>query len=190
MHRTSALVALSLSLVAVVASVGPALAQQEAAAEAAIPAANPADVESIDAIIAALYDVISGPAGERDWDRFRSLFAPNGTLSPMAPRPDGSTPVTVISPEQYVQWGGAYFLENAFYEREAGRELQQFGNVANAMSFYESRPRPGRGALHAGSEHDHAPPRRYALVRSLDRLGRSSGGTPRARLRRLKPPRR
>ena len=41
------------------------------------PRANPADVASPDAIIAALYDVISGPAGQpRDWNRFRSLFAP------------------------------------------------------------------------------------------------------------------
>ena len=60
----------------------------------------------------------------------------------MAPRPDGSLRVQVITPEQYVQWGGAYFLENAFYEVEAGRELERFGNVANAMSFYESRRSP------------------------------------------------
>lgn len=142
MHPTYSSLALVLSLVAVAAIGRPALAQEEAAAEATRPAADPADVESIDAIIAALYDVISGPAGERDWDRFRSLFAPNATLSPMAPRADGSTPVTVISPEQYVQWGGAYFVNNAFYEREAGRELERFGNVANAMSFYESRRAP------------------------------------------------
>lgn len=142
MHRRYALVALFLSLVAMVAIGRPALAQQETVAEAARPVADPADVESIDAIIAALYDVISGPAGERDWDRFRSLFAPHATMSPMAPRPDGSTPVTVISPDQYVQWGGPYFADNAFYEREAGRHLEQFGNVANAMSFYESRRAP------------------------------------------------
>jgi hypothetical protein len=142
MHRTSALVALFLSLVAVVAIGRPGLAQQEAAVDTARPVADPADVESIDAIIAALYDVISGPAGERDWNRFRSLFAPSATLSPMAPRQDGSTPVTVISPDQYVQWGGAYFLENPFYEREAARHLERFGNVANAMSFYESRRAP------------------------------------------------
>lgn len=142
MHRTPALVAIILSLVAMAAVGRPALAQQEAAADTTRPAADPPDVESIDSIIAALYEVISGPAGERDWDRFRSLFAPHATLSPMAPRPDGSTPVTVISPEQYVQWGGAYFMENAFYEREAGRKLERFGNVANAMSFYESRHAP------------------------------------------------
>ena len=39
--------------------------------------ADPRDVESIDAIIAAAYDVISGPAGQkRDWNRERSLFYP------------------------------------------------------------------------------------------------------------------
>ena len=141
MHRM--LVVLLLSVVAGLAIVWPAAAQEEeAAAPAAPPAADPADVESIDAIIAALYDVISGPAGERDWERFRSLFAPKATLSPMAPRPDGSTPVRVLLPEDYVQFGGGYFMENPFYEREAGRELERFGSVANAMSFYESRNAP------------------------------------------------
>jgi hypothetical protein len=139
MRRTLALLALPLAL----ALSRPALAQEgQAAAPPAPPAADPADVESIDAIIAALYDVISGPAGERDWDRFRSLFAPRATLSPMAPRPDGSMPVRVITPEEYVQFGGAYFTQNPFFEVEAGRHLEQFGNVANAMSFYESRNAP------------------------------------------------
>ena len=142
MPRTLALFALSLPLVAGLTLARPAGAQEQDTVPASAPAANPADVESIDAIIAALYDVISGPAGPRDWDRFRSLFAPRATLSPMAPRPDGSTPVRVITPEEYVTFGGGYFMENAFYEREAGRELEQFGNVANAMSFYESRRAP------------------------------------------------
>ena len=45
--------------------------------------ADPADVESIDAIITAAYDVISGPAGKkRDWDRERSLFIPGARLIP------------------------------------------------------------------------------------------------------------
>jgi len=44
-------------------------------------AANPADVSSIEAILAAVYDVISGPAGkQRDWDRMRSLFLPGARL--------------------------------------------------------------------------------------------------------------
>src|SRR5213594_2599945 len=50
-----------------------------------IPEANPADVASIDAIIAAAYDSISGPAGQkRDWERERSLFYPGARLIPTA----------------------------------------------------------------------------------------------------------
>src|SRR5437868_3729856 len=39
-----------------------------------VPEAKPEDVDTIDHVMAATYDVISGPAGERDWNRFRSLF--------------------------------------------------------------------------------------------------------------------
>ncbi len=54
--------------------------------------ANPADVGSIDAILSAVYDVISGPAGKkRDWDRMRSLFIPGARLIPTGPRPGGVT---------------------------------------------------------------------------------------------------
>ena len=50
-----------------------------------IPEANPADVASIDAIIAAAYDSISGPAGQkRDWERERSLYYPDARLIPTA----------------------------------------------------------------------------------------------------------
>jgi hypothetical protein len=64
--------------------------------------ANPADVASVDAIIKALYDVISGPAGQkRDWNRFRSLFAPGARLMPTGRRPDGVQVMRSLSPEEY-----------------------------------------------------------------------------------------
>jgi len=54
------------------------------------PVAAAEDVESANAIIAAVYDVISGPAGaERDWDRMRSLFLPGAQLTPSFESPDG-----------------------------------------------------------------------------------------------------
>ena len=47
----------------------------------AAPAARSEDVASVDAILGALYEVISGPAGEQiDWDRFRSLFTARGQI--------------------------------------------------------------------------------------------------------------
>jgi hypothetical protein len=117
----------------------PAMAQEEGAPA---PTADPADVESIDAIIAAVYDVISGPAGDRDWDRFRTLFVPGALLSPMSPGQDGSLELRVLTAEDYVLRAGPLFQQTPFYEIESGRRLERFGNVANAMSAYESRRSP------------------------------------------------
>src|ERR1700747_1308133 len=44
------------------------------------PEASPKDVQSLDAIVAAIYDVISGPPGARDWNRFNSLFTADARL--------------------------------------------------------------------------------------------------------------
>jgi hypothetical protein len=58
------------------------------AAPASSYQARAADVQSVDGIVAALYDVISGAAGKpRDWDRMRSLFAPEGRLMAVGARP-------------------------------------------------------------------------------------------------------
>lgn len=103
------------------------------------PAANPADVATMDATIAALYDVISGPAGKRDWDRFRSLFIPGARLIPTTPRPTGEVSVRVLSVEDYVQRAGAFFEKEGFFEKEVNRRLERFGNIAHAFSTYESR---------------------------------------------------
>ena len=102
--------------------------------------AEPSDVESIDAIITALYDVISGPAGqERDWDRFRSLFLPGAHLVPSVVTPDGSIRHVVWSPEEYISRAGDQLEEVGFFESEIGRVTEEFGNVAHAFSTYESR---------------------------------------------------
>src|SRR6478672_9623729 len=54
------------------------------------PAATAADVASMESIVAALCDVISGPAGKkRDWDRMRSLFIPGARLIPTGKRQSG-----------------------------------------------------------------------------------------------------
>ncbi len=101
--------------------------------------ANPVDVATMDAIVAAVYDVISGPAGKRDWDRFRSLFIPGARLIPTGPRPTGEVGSRVITVEDYVQRAGAAFEKQGFFEREVSRRLERFGNIAHIFSTYESR---------------------------------------------------
>ena len=106
----------------------------------AVPAANPADVVSIDAILKAVYNVISGPAGRpRDWNRMRSLFIRGARLIPAVPRQDRSSGLRVLDVEGYIQSAGPYFEKNGFFEREAARRLERFGNIAHAFSTYESR---------------------------------------------------
>ena len=133
----------SLVAAALAAFATPALAQAPAAAapaEAPIPAARPADVASVDAILAALYDVISGPAGQkRDWDRFRSLFRPGARLMPTGRRPDGSYGQRTLTPEEYVANVGPRLEETGFFEREIGRSTERYGNIVHAFSAYDSK---------------------------------------------------
>lgn len=121
----------------------PPNAQGANAQAPAAPAANPADVASMDAIIAALYDVISGPAGKkRDWDRMRALFVPGARLIPTGPRRDGGTASRVLTVEEYITRVTPLFDKEGFYEREAARRTESFGNIAHVFSTYESRHKP------------------------------------------------
>lgn len=123
---------------------GPAgsLAAREGARDtaAARPAADPADVSSMDAILAALYDVISGPAGqERDWDRMRSLFIPGARLVPTGIDSAGVTRWRTMSVDDYVRTAGPYLEKNGFFEKEIGRTVERYGTIAQVFSAYASR---------------------------------------------------
>ena len=86
------------------------LTAQATPAPAVTPAARPADVATEDAIMAALYDVISGPAGQqRDWDRMRSLFQAGARLIPTFKAQDGSWQLRTWSKRasSSAKWRGA-----------------------------------------------------------------------------------
>jgi hypothetical protein len=107
---------------------------------------SPADVESIDAIIAATYDVISGPVGKkRDWDRERSLFYPGALLIPTATVPgknDVDLAPQILDVEGYIARVEPLFEKSGFYETEIARRTEQFGRIAHVWSTYESRYDP------------------------------------------------
>ena len=121
----------------------PATPTPSTTAAVATPAANPADVASVDSIISAVYDVISGPAGKkRDWDRMRSLFVPGARLIPTGPRQTGGYGSRVLTVDEYVTRAGGLFEKESFYEREVARKTEQFGQIVHAFSTYESRHAP------------------------------------------------
>jgi hypothetical protein len=105
-----------------------------------VPAAAPKDVESIDAIVNALYDVISGPVGQaRDWNRMRSLFVPTGRMIPVGARTDGSVGTRLLEVNDYVALSGNVLVEKGFTERELARRTEQFGHIAHVFSTYEGK---------------------------------------------------
>jgi|SRR5215470_19853911 len=117
---------------------------------ASVPAPRTDDVKSIDSILAALYGVISGPAGERDWDRFRSLFLPQGRLTSATKNPDGSFRVRPMGVEDYAKGAGSYFAQHAFYEGPIVNRVETFGNVSQVFSSYESRHTPSEAPFARG----------------------------------------
>ncbi|WP_229411980.1 MULTISPECIES: hypothetical protein [Massilia] len=117
-----------------------AAATTPAATPAASPAARPVDVATVDGIVAALYDVISGTAGQpRDWDRMRSLFAPEGRLMAVGARPEGVYALRAMTVEDYIARNSKAFATMGFFEREAARSTETFGQIVHVFSTYESR---------------------------------------------------
>jgi len=106
--------------------------------------ANTGDFSSIDAIIAAVYDGISGPAGrKRDWERERSLFYPGARLIPTSkPGKSGDLAPQMLDLDGFIARVEPYFAENGFYEKEVARRVEQFGQITHVWSTYESRHNP------------------------------------------------
>jgi hypothetical protein len=105
--------------------------------------ANPADVATIDSIITAAYDGISGPAGKkRDWDRERSLYMPGARLIPTtmeAGREEIDPMPHILDIERYIARVEPFFEKSGFYEKEIARRTEQFSQIAHVWSIYESR---------------------------------------------------
>jgi hypothetical protein len=96
------------------------------------------DAFAIDSTVLAVYNVISGPAGRRDWDRFEALFAPGARLI-STKRVNGVITSNVMTPKEYTEKAGAYFKDHGFFERPAHNSEERFGDIAHVFSTYESR---------------------------------------------------
>jgi hypothetical protein len=116
----------------------------------AVPPADPADVETVDAIMAAVYDVISGGQGvARDWDRFRSLFHPNARLIPTGCGQNGCGS-RWWSVEEYIATAGSQLEARGFFEVEINRVEERYGQMAHIFSTYESRFDPSQDPFTRG----------------------------------------
>jgi hypothetical protein len=113
---------------------------------AQMPPGNPADVGTVEGIVAAFYDVINGPPGTpRQWRRDSTLYMPKATFVSMGEK-NGKPVPTVMTPEEFRRAVNTELVEQGFFETEIGHRVERFGNVAQVRSVYEMRRTP-RGAL-------------------------------------------
>jgi hypothetical protein len=105
------------------------------------------DVRSIDGMVKAYYEVITGPPGRpREWSRDRSLYIPELRFVAAGVDKAGKASVRIMSHQQFVDAEDADMVREGFDEREIHRVTQRFGNIAHVFSTYETR-RTGGGPL-------------------------------------------
>jgi hypothetical protein len=107
-----------------------------------VPAIPPRteDVATIDGIIKAYYEVISGPAGQpRQWSRDRTLYIPDIRFVAMSEDKNGQVRAQIASHQQFVDASDPMLVKQGFYESEIHRVTETFGHIAHVFSTYESR---------------------------------------------------
>lgn len=108
-------------------------------AQAALGGDVASDLSTLDGIIAGLYASISGPVGApRDFDRMRSLFAPEARLIPSGPRQGAGHGHTFVTVDDYIARSGESLVRMGFVEKEIARRVDRFGNIAQVFSTYEA----------------------------------------------------
>jgi len=111
-----------------------ALASSPAVTGKQHPIAEP----SIAEVLKLLYDVISFEDGaEPDFQGLKRLFSPHARITRITPEStDHLTPSDFLEMTHHLVEIGAY---TGFYEFEVARNVEQFGDVAQVWSVYETR---------------------------------------------------
>lgn len=97
------------------------------------------NLRDISAVIDAMYAMVSGPAGPRDWSVQNQIFHPDARQMRTGVDADGKPWIKIMTLEEYVADTHDFFAANDFFEVEVGRSVQEFGNMAHAWSVYEAR---------------------------------------------------
>lgn len=118
---------------------------QASRANVAIPKMKPRpeDVSSIDGMVKAYYEVVSGPAEKpRDWGRDATLYVPGIHFTIFREGKDGKTTMRSVSHQEFVNESEAAMKGKPFYEHEIHRIAHRAGNVAHVLSTGEQRSSP------------------------------------------------
>lgn len=112
--------------------------------------ADTADVASIDQIVKAYYATTSGPAGKRDWARYRSLFQPKAQINARVFNVSGKLQYVAGTVDEYIGMVDEYFQINGFFEMEIGRSVHHYRDVAHVFSAYDAKLATNQKSYHRG----------------------------------------
>src|SRR6266853_3257567 len=114
------------------------LAQAPVRRHVVVPAVAPraADVATVDGVVKAYYDVITGSAGQpRQWSRDRSLYIPD--LRFVATGVGNQGPYArVMDHQAFVDGSDSTMVHDGFFEREVHRVTRSYGNIVQVFSTY------------------------------------------------------
>jgi hypothetical protein len=108
------------------------------------------DVTSPEAIVAAFLASGSGPAGPRDFNRMKTLFAPNARVITI--RRSKTEPAIAVtrSIDQYAEEAGKYLATNANYESVVKSWVERYANLAQVFCSFEARHTPEGEVFYRG----------------------------------------
>lgn len=118
-----------------------AVASQTARPHVAVATVAPRmeDVLTIDGMINAYYDVVSGPAGKpREWARDRTLYIKDLRFVAVDVDKQGKIEPRIVDHQAYVD-SSESLARDGFFEKEIHRVTERFGPIAHVWSTYESR---------------------------------------------------
>ena len=97
------------------------------------------DEAEIKRVVAAMYDMISGPAGPRDWSRQSAIFHDEARQMRTGVDEAGRPWIRIMSLDEYRTNVTPIFAAHGFFEVEIGQRIDLFGNMAHVWSAYEAR---------------------------------------------------
>lgn len=137
---------LACGILAFVAAVGRTAPQDKPHVERPVVPARADDVSTIEGIVKASYETISGGVGvPRDWGRDRTLFDPESRSVAVVVDPKtGGVTAKAKTEQEFADESDAWAVKNGFTERELRHIVKRYGNVATVLSSYEGKSAEGK----------------------------------------------
>ncbi|MEM9022334.1 MAG: hypothetical protein AAGB22_01235 [Bacteroidota bacterium] len=117
----------------------PAFAWGQGTATPSKTAVLPANISDPESLVRTFYRTLSGPAGPRNWDRFRSLCLPDAQINAITYNADGTAVPVYGSVANYIAQVGPFFEQHGYQQKQLKHRVDTYGNLAQIFSTYSTR---------------------------------------------------